>query len=127
MINADTPFSHISDGDSCIYFLLEDRSRLKEGVVPRCKIGITNRLDCTLRQFRMQILRASSAEDFEVFHAIKTPSKEIASSLERRLHVRFGKKRCSHSKEWFDLSADDIDWCRSLNYDNLEEMISSNV
>src|ERR1043166_4745722 len=89
MINANTPFSHINDRDSCLYFLVEDSSRLKDGVSPRCKIGITDRLDCTLRQFRMQILRASSAEDFEIFHAIKTPSKEIASSVERHLHSRF--------------------------------------
>jgi hypothetical protein len=127
MINANTRFFHISDGDFCIYFLLEDRTRLKEGVLPRCKIGITHRLDCALRQFRTQILRASSAEDFEVFNAIKTPSKEIASSLERRLHVWFAKKRCRHSKEWFDLSASDIEWCRSLSYDNLEEVLSNHV
>src|SRR5688572_6858785 len=103
MINAQTAFSHIADRDSCVYFLLEDNTRLKEGNVPRCKIGITDRLDCTLKQFRMQILRASSAEDFRVFHAIKTPSKEIARSLERLLHTRFVNKRCAHSKEWFDL------------------------
>jgi hypothetical protein len=127
MINANTPFSHINDGDSCIYFLLEDRTRLKEGVLPRCKIGNTTRLDCTLRQFRMQILRASSAEDFEVFHAVKTPSREIASSLERRLHVHFAQKRCRHSKEWFDLTATDIEWCRSLSYENLEAMIRNYV
>ena len=127
MTNANTPFSHINDGDSCIYFLLEDTSRLRNDVLPRCKIGITDRLDCTLKQSRMQILRASSAEDFEVFHAIKTPSKEIASSVERRLHGRFANKRCRHSREWFDLSAGDIEWCRSLSYDNLEAMIRSHV
>jgi hypothetical protein len=127
MINANTPFSHINDRDSCVYFLVEDSSRLKEAVLPRCKIGITDRLDCTLRQFRMQILRASSAEAFQVFHAVKAPSREIARSLERLLQNRFAKRRCQHSKEWFDLTAEEIEWCRSLSYENLEAMVRNYV
>jgi hypothetical protein len=127
MINANTRFSHINDRDSCVYFLVEDSSRLKEGVMPRCKIGITDRLDCTLRQFRLQILRASSAEDFEVFHAVKTPSKEIARSLEGVLHKCFANRRCNHSKEWFDLTGPDIEWCRSLTYENLEAVVRNYV
>jgi hypothetical protein len=127
MINANTPFSHINDRDSCLYFLVEDSSRLKDGVSPRCKIGITDRLDCTLKQFRMQILRASSAEDFEVFHAVKTPSKEVARYLERLLHNRFAMRRCKHSKEWFDLTAEEMEWCRSLSCENLEAMVRNHV
>lgn len=122
MINANTPFAHIDDGDPCIYFLMEDRSRLRPDVVPRCKIGVTNRLDCTLRQFRMQILRASSAEDFIVFHAIKAPNKEVAALFERLLHRRFATKRSKHSKEWFDLSIQEIDWCQSLTIEQLDEL-----
>src|ERR1051325_2025031 len=114
MIEHVPDFSHIKDGDACIYFLLEDNSRLKETVSPRVKIGVTNRLDCTLKQFRLQILRASSAEDFIVLHAIKAPSKEIARSLERRLHQRFAKARSAHSLEWFDLTEEEVAWCKSM-------------
>jgi hypothetical protein len=122
-MNSTKPdLSHIRDGDSCIYFLLEDSRRLRNNVLPRCKIGVTDRLDCTRKQFRMQILRASSAEDFEVFHAIKAPSREMARMFERMLHQRFSKRRCEHSKEWFDLTSEEIDWCRSLSYEDLNHL-----
>ncbi|SRR6266852_4632462 len=124
MNSTNAQFSHIKDRDSCIYLLQEDRGRLRDDVIPRSKIGFTNRLDCTFKRFRLQIIRSASPEKLNLIHAIKVPSTSIAQKLERFLHKHFiHRKSFDYSDEWLDLSQDDISWICSLTYEKLKEAL----
>lgn len=101
---------------SSVYLLQEDSSRLKDGVMARCKIGHTNRLDPSFKEFRFQIIRSNSPELLRLLHRIDLPSKHMARKLESRLHARFAHKSSfAHHSEWFDLSEDDVAWVCTLD------------
>jgi hypothetical protein len=107
---------------SSVYLLQEDCSRLKTGVVARCKIGHTNRLDPTFNEFRFQIIRSNSPELLRLIHQIDLPSKDMARKLESKLHARFADKRSfQYYSEWFDLSEEDIAWLCNLDSSFLEQ------
>jgi len=54
MSDYEARFSHIRKGDACIYLLQEDKSRLRQDAVPRCKIGKATHLDHSFKESRMQ-------------------------------------------------------------------------
>jgi hypothetical protein len=99
-----------------VYLLQEDTSRLKDGIVGRCKIGHTSELDPSFKERRLQIVRSCSPERLFLRHQIDVPSRESARALERSLHARYAvKKAFNYSSEWFDLSEDDISGFCSLD------------
>jgi len=99
-----------------VYLLQEDASRLKDGIVGRCKIGHTSEIDPSFNERRLQIVRSCSPERLILRHRIDLPSKESARTLERSLHVRYSEKKAfDYYSEWFDLSEDDISAFCSLN------------
>jgi hypothetical protein len=92
-----------------VYLLQEDASRLKDGIIGRCKIGHTSEIDPSFNERRLQIVRSCSPEKLLLRHQIDLPSKESARILERSLHARYSdKKAFDYYSEWFDLSEDDI-------------------
>lgn len=99
-----------------VYLLQEDASRLKDGIVGRCKIGHTSKIDPSFNERRLQIVRSCSPEKLVLRHQIDLSSKDSARTLERTLHARYSEKRAfDYHSEWFDLSEDDIDGFCSLN------------
>lgn len=117
----------IKDGEPCIYLLQEDGARLKDEVIPRCKIGSTEHLDVSFSTRRLQVIRSTSPEQLLLIHAIKMPSMKIAMKTERFLHKYFiAKQSFEHSKEWCDLGADDIRWLRGQTFESLKALLLAN-
>ena len=124
MSDYEARFSHIRKGDACIYLLQEDKSRLRQDAVPRCKIGTATYLDHSFKESRMQIIRSTSPEKLNLLHAIKTPSARIAAKLEKLLQKRFAhKKSFAYSDEWLDLDESDTNWFCNLTYESLKETL----
>lgn len=99
-----------------VYLLQEDASRLKDGIIGRCKIGHTSEIDSSFNERRLQIVRSCSPEKLLLRHQIDLPSKESARILERTLHARYSNKKAfDYYSEWFDLSEDDINAFCSLD------------
>ena len=128
MSDYEARFAHIRKGDACIYLLQEDKSRLRENAVPRCKIGKASHLDCSFKESRMQIIRSTSPEKLNLLHAIKTPSARIATKLEKLLQKRFAnKKSFDYSDEWLDLDEGDTNWFCNLTYESLKENLPESI
>ena len=114
-----------SDLGFYVYLWQEDGSRLKDGVIARCKIGWTSKLDTTFNNDRLQGIRSCSPELLFLRHTIATPSKNDALAVEGYLHRHFSNKRSfNYYSEWFDLSEGDIRWLCSLTFESIKAEVS---
>lgn len=77
--------------------------------VGRYKIGLTGNLNQRLKQ-----LRRGNPLIIHVDCLIPFESRKFAARMEQELHERFADKRIQ-SKEWFDLSASDVEFIRGIS------------